>query len=57
MVLELKCQECSQIASSSEKKRLANGTKEEAPQRAFKKTYLVAFLAHIDATRTTKICG
>ena len=35
------------------KKRLANETNEEAPQQTFKKTYLVAFLSHSDATEPT----
>ena len=39
--------------SSETRYILANGTKEEAPQGTFKKTYLVAFLGHTDATGTT----
>ena len=41
--------------TSSEKKKeiIANVTKEEAPLRTFKKTYLVAFFGHTHATETT----
>ena len=42
--------ECSQISFL---KKETNLTKEEAPQWDFKKTYLIAFLGHTDATETT----
>ena len=35
------------------KEIIANVTKEEAPLRTFKKTYLVAFFGHTHATETT----
>ena len=35
------------------KEIIANETKEEAPLRTFKKTYLVAFFGHTHATETT----